>query len=92
MKRLNQREKEIAAVTRDLFLKGSTEYRIAEYAFSKRLTSEQFSNFLEKLEILPENVRLTIYNHYRDILHNQCYDQSKGFGHQLNHWLKRNMT
>jgi AAA+ ATPase superfamily predicted ATPase len=87
MKRLNQREREIAIVASDLFLKGSPEWRIAEYAYLKGFTSEQFSNFLEKLELLPENVKLTIYNHYRDIQRQSCFDRQKGFGLQLKHWI-----
>ena len=88
MKRLNQREKETALVAVDLFLKGSTEWRIAEYAYKKGFTPEQFSNFLDKLETIPESVKFTIYNHYRDIQRQSCFDRSKGFGLQLKHWLQ----
>jgi AAA+ ATPase superfamily predicted ATPase len=92
MKRLNQREREVAVVATDLFLKGSPEWRIAEYAHLKGLTSEQLSNFLDKLVTLPENVKLTIYNHYRDISRGDCYDKAKGFGIHLNKWLGRKTT
>ena len=89
MRRLNQREREIACVAADLFLKGSPEWRIAEYAYLKGLSSAQLSNFLDKLETLPENVKLTIYNHYRDISRGDCYDKAKSFGSQLHYWLGR---
>jgi hypothetical protein len=92
MKKLNQREKEIAIVASDLFLKGSPEWRIAEYAHQKGLTDKQLSNFLDKLKILPENVKLTIYNHYKDIFRGKCYDKAKGFGSKLNWWLGQKTT
>jgi hypothetical protein len=87
MKRLNQREKETAIVAADLFLKGSPEWRIAEYAYLNGFTAQQFSNFLDKLGLLPESVKFTIYNHYRDIQRQSCFDRQKGFGLQLKHWI-----
>ena len=87
MKKLNQRERETVVVASDLFFKGSPEWRIAEYAYLKGFTQEQLLTFLGKLELLPENVKITIYNHYRKIQQSACFDQSKSFGLQLKHWL-----
>ena len=87
MKKLNQREKEIASVAADLFLKGSPEWRIAEYAHYRNLTREQFSNFLEKISVLSESVRLVILTHYVDIQRGNCYDKGKTNGRILQHWI-----
>ena len=88
MERLNKREKDIASVASDLFLKGSPEWRIAEYAHLKGLTSNQLSNFLDKLGVLHEDVKLKIYDHFRDIERGNCFDKSKLFGSKLQYWLK----
>lgn len=93
MKRLNQKEKEIAKVASDLFLKGSPEWRIAEYAYYKGLTVQQLSNFLEKLTVLPENVKFTIYTHYKDISRgDDWFDKSRQFGETLSRWLKQHVA
>lgn len=88
MEHLNKREQDVASVASDLFLKGSPEWRIAEYAHLKGLTSRQLSIFLDKLSVLPEDVKLKIYDHFRDIERDNCFDKAKLFGSKLQYWLK----
>ncbi len=88
MERLNKREQDVALVASDLFLKGSPEWRIAEYARLKGLTSRQLSTFLDKLSVLPEEVKLKIYDHFRDIERGNCFDKPKLFGSNLQRWLR----
>lgn len=62
--RLNERELVIANVMADLFEKGTPETRIAEYCILKKMTSQQLLNFLEKINTLPEAVKLTIFQRF----------------------------
>lgn len=89
MKRLNAREKETAIVAADLFLKGTPEWRIAQYGHLKGFTNEQFSNFLDKLDCLPEEVCFVINTHFKDLRKGLCYDKAKSHGTQLRKWLAR---
>lgn len=83
MKKLNHRERDLAFVTADLFLKGSPELRIAEYAHLKGFTNQQFSNFLDKLECLPEDVLFVIHTHFKDLRKGICHDKSRAYGTRL---------
>jgi hypothetical protein len=67
MERLNEREQELACVARDLFLKGSPEYRVAKYALDNHFSEQQFINFIKKLPFLDETIKSTIHNNFRDI-------------------------
>lgn len=89
MKKLNQLEKDVACVARDLFLKGTPEWRVATYAHHKKMTEQQLGNLLDKLNFLPSSVRGTIRNHYKDIAANGCFDLAKGYGEQLETFLKQ---
>jgi hypothetical protein len=89
MKPLNTRERDTAIIANDLFSKGSPEWRIAEYASKRDWTDQQFSNFLDKLTCLPEEVKFVIHTHFRDIRKGVCHDKAKAYGEQLQRWLGR---
>ncbi len=89
MKRLNNREFNLVSVTKDLFLKGSPERRIAEYAYLKGFTDEQFSNFLDKLDSLSEDVKFVIHTHFRDIKRGECFDKARCHGENLRIWIEK---
>lgn len=74
--RLTEREKELLAVTRDLFLKGSTEYRVAKYAHERGLTRQQFMNFLDKLDKLGDTVKIRIMTRFSEIERGEKNDES----------------
>lgn len=88
MVRLNQREVELLGVTRDLFLKGSPEWRVAKYAHERHLTQQQLANFLNKIGCLLGPVRSRIENHFKDIEQKGCFDESVKIGDDLNMWLR----
>lgn len=90
MKRLNQREIEVAKVAVDLLRKGNPETRIAEYCHLKKMTRIQVGNFLQKLPSLPEPVRMTILNTFRDLETGVEFDHSREQGYALNLWLRNN--
>jgi hypothetical protein len=87
--RLNQREVELLGVTRDLFLKGSPEFRVAKYARENHFTEQQLHHFLSKITVLPEPVRIRILNHLRDMEQGTCFDESERLGNDLIRWLKQ---
>ena len=89
MKKLNAREKETASVAADLFLKGSPEWRIAEYAHLLRFTEQQLSNFLDKIECLTEDVKFVIFTHFKDIRKGMCDDKAICNGQRLSTWVGR---
>jgi len=88
MVKLNQRELELLSVTRDLFLKGSPELRVAKFAHNNHFTEIQLQHFLSKIAILPEPVRLKIQNYFRDIERDNLREDSQTLGKQLSDWLK----
>jgi hypothetical protein len=87
--RLNQREVDLLGVTRDLFLKGSPEFRVAKYAHENRFTEQQLQHFLAKVSALSEPTRMKIQNLFRDIERNNCFDESELLGKGIDGWLKR---
>lgn len=89
MKKLNAREKEVAKVAVDLFLKGTPEWRIADYGHRRGFTNEQFSIFLDKLGGIPDEVSFVIMTHFKDIGKSQCHDKAKANGVNLHRWLAR---
>lgn len=89
MKRLNGRERTVATIAADLFLKGTPEWRTAKYGFERGFTAIQFDNFLEKLP-LPEEVKNIILTHFKDLSRGQCFDKAKVHGGALSDWLERN--
>ena len=91
MKKLNQREIEVARVMSDLFFKGIPETRVAEYCILKKMTEQQLVNFLNKLPHISEPVRMTIHNTFRDLMRDgQDDDRSRGEGYHLPQWLDKN--
>ena len=88
MKRLNSRERKVVAVSCDLLLKGSPEWRIAEYAAKQGLTGEQLNNLLEKLRnVLTKETRFLIGVNFRSMNMKECSDMSKIQGQSLREWL-----
>ena len=87
--RLNQREVGLLGVTRDLFLKGSPEWRVAKYATEQHFSFQQLQNFLAKVSALPEPTRLRILNHFRDMERGDDFDESTRLGKDINDWLRR---
>lgn len=83
MKKLNAREKNLTSVAIDLFLKGTPEWRIAYYAQGQGFTAKQLSDYLDKVEGISEDTKLVIYNHFRDIERQFCYDKAKKNGADL---------
>jgi len=87
--RLNKREVDLLGVTRDLFLKGSPEYRVAKYAHDNHFTQQQLNNFLSKIECLHGPSRGAILNHFGDISRGGCFDYPIETGNKLTEWLNR---
>lgn len=73
----------------DLFEKGSPETRTAEYCILKKMTRQQLLNFLNKLDTLPEDVKLTIFKRFNR-LDNQVEvdDDSRFHGQAMRLFLK----
>lgn len=76
----------MAIVMVDLFSKGSPEYRIAEHGKRLAFTDQQFSNFLDKLDCLSEEVKFVIHTYFRDIGKGECHDKAKANGQRLWKW------
>ncbi len=74
-------------VTRDLFLKGSPEWRVAKYASERRFTEQQLRNFLNKLNFLPSRVSDKIMMNFREMNEGDCFDDSINIGKLLDEWL-----
>ena len=81
----------MAVVATDLFNKGSPELRVAEYANRAGFTDQQFSNFLEKLDCLPEETKYIIHTHFRDLGKGDCRDKARYHGMKLRDWCNDNI-
>lgn len=85
---LNDREREVASVMADLFLKGTPEQRIAEYCLLKNMTPTQVHLFLGKLVILSAPVCGDIYNKFMEKRKlGEDFDASRQHGKKLREWL-----
>lgn len=89
MKKLNGRERTVATIAADLFLKGTPEWRTAKYGIDRGFTVIQFNNFLEKLP-LSEEIKNSILNHFKDLTRGKCFDKAKISGGMLSDWLEKN--
>jgi hypothetical protein len=91
MKRISQREREMAQVMADLFDKGSPEIRIAEHFIRMKFTERQTLNMLQKINTLPVNglAASKIILHYRELKKgSQDSDDARSHGYAVRLWLK----
>jgi len=88
MKRLNSRERDLANVATDLFIKGTPEWRIADYAHRRGFTAKQLLTFLNKINLIHYDLKFKIYEHFKHVNEQLCVcDEAKSNGLKIQHWL-----